>query len=288
MIPQDLRRLLEDTLGAPIHDRSISPVGGGSIHQAIQFSTGGQSYFLKFNHLREAANFAAEAHNLQVLGARSPLRVPKVHFRGETASHSFLLMEYIAPGRETTAYWQQLGRQLAQQHREMGPNFGWDSPNFIGRLPQQNEWKTEWWEFFITQRLQPMEQLGRQLGYLNAAHSKRFEKLYQNIAAIRLYCAPSLLHGDLWSGNRICDAEGQPVLVDPACYYGHHEVELAFTRLFGGFPSIFYEAYQAAYPLQAGWEDRVDLFNLYPLLAHLNMFGTGYRWEVESILAKYQ
>lgn len=288
MIPLLLQKTIEEIIGASIAPNSMAPVGGGSIHQAIRFSAGDQRYFIKLNQVEEAANFAAEAYNLQILGTRSQLRVPKVLFQGENASHAFLLMEYIESGRETAAYWQRFGTQLAQQHREIGPGFGWDSSNFIGRLPQQNEWKTEWWEFFITQRLQPMEKLGRELGFLHAQHSRHLSKLYQNISGIHLLSAPSLLHGDLWSGNRMCDAEGQPVLVDPACYYGHHEAELAFTRLFGGFPATFYEAYQATYPLQAGWEQRVDLFNLYPLLTHLNMFGTGYLWEVESTLAKYQ
>lgn len=181
------------------------------------------------------------------------------------------------------AFWKTLGEQLAQLHHHSHKSFGLDHNNYIGSLVQLNEPLSSWIEFFIHRRLEP------QLRLLNPPPRviKQFEQLYAKLPQLMPDEKPALLHGDLWSGNLITNAHGLPCLIDPAVYFGHREAELALTRLFGGFPNDFYEAYTDTSPLPSGFEDRVDLYNLYPLLVHANLFGGGYTDQALSIVARF-
>jgi fructosamine-3-kinase len=158
----------------------------------------------------------------------------------------------------------------------------------MGALPQHNEWTPQWTDFFIQQRLVPLVEQAQQRGLLQSAHINRFETLYRRLPELFPPVAPALLHGDLWSGNFLCDAGGQPVLIDPAVYYGHPAMDLAMTTLFGGFDPSFYDAYFYHAPQPAHYRRQWDACNLYPLLVHLNLFGSGYLGEIEGILRQFQ
>jgi len=215
--------------------------------------------------------FAAEAHGLEAL--RPHIRVPKVLDLGIKGGKAFILLEHLdlRGGGDYAA----LGRMLAAVHRQTGPRFGWARDNYIGLAQQQNGWCDDWAQFWVTRRMEPQLSLARDKGFNVSMPSLH---LLQNHKP-----QPSLLHGDLWSGNAGFTAEG-PVVFDPAVYYGDRETDLAMTELFGGFPPAFYRAYNEAFPLAPGYERRKHLYNLYHLLNHLNLFGGGYLGQVTATL----
>ena len=213
--------------------------------------------------------FAAEADGLEAL--RPHIRVPKVLERGD----GYIELEFLQ--LERTGDWSALGRMLAQLHRQTGPRFGWHRGNYIGRSPQQNGWCDDWTEFWITRRMEPQIAWAREKGFDVSMPSMRLLEKHEPQA--------SLLHGDLWSGNAGFTAEG-PVIFDPAVYYGDRETDLAMSELFGGFPREFYRAYNEAFPLPDGYEQRKHLYNLYHLLNHLNIFGGGYLGQVKETLSR--
>ena len=215
--------------------------------------------------------FAAEAEGLEAL--RPHIRVPRVLDRGVGGGKAFILLEHLALQRGGD--YAALGGMLAGLHRHAGPRFGWSRDNYIGLSPQQNAWCDDWREFWRTRRLAPQLALAARNG---------FELEMPSLALLEGHApAPSLLHGDLWSGNAGFTAEG-PVVYDPAVYYGDRETDLAMTELFGGFPRAFYRAYEEALPLDPGYERRKHLYNLYHLLNHLNLFGAGYLGQVRETL----
>ncbi len=247
-------------------------VTGGCIHECYRVSIGGQAFFLKSNAIRHEDAFAAEADGLAGL-REAGYRAPAPQSHGVAAGRAYLLMEFL--DLKGAVDFPALGRMLAQAHRKVGPSFGWDRDNYIGATPQINAWRENWSEFWFGQRMRPQLELANRKGFdikspsndlLNGHHPQ-----------------PSLLHGDLWSGNASFTPQG-PVVFDPAAYYGDREADLAMTELFGGFPREFYDAYNQAFPLPAGYEQRKHLYNLYHLLNHLNLFGRSYLGQVEETL----
>ena len=225
-------------------------------------------HFLKEGDSARADAFAAEADGLEAL--RPYIRVPRVMDRGVKGGKAFILLEHLDLRRNGD--YAAMGRMLAALHRQTGPRFGWQRDNYIGLAPQKNTWHDNWATFFRECRLRPQAaKAGIELPSLRVLENHRPQ--------------PSLLHGDLWSGNAGFTAEG-PVVFDPAVYYGDREADLAMTELFGGFPREFYAAYDAAFPLPQGYERRKELYNLYHLLNHLNLFGSGYRGQVEATLRR--
>jgi fructosamine-3-kinase len=205
------------------------------------------------------------------------LRVPRVLARGVSDATAFLALEWIESRAGDATAAERLGTGLARQHALVGPRFGYARDNFIGRTPQANAWSADWAEFFRERRLRPQFELAAQRGAPRALQS-RSEPLLQALPALLGGHAPqpALLHGDLWAGNYLVSSCGEPVIFDPAVYYGDREADLAMTRLFGGFAPDFYRAYRAAAPLPSGWQRRADLYNLYHVLNHANLFGGGY------------
>jgi fructosamine-3-kinase len=225
--------------------------------------------FRKEGAPERADAFAAEAEGLEAL--RPHIRVPKVLDRGVKGGKAFILLEQL---QLTRGDYAALGRMLASLHRQTNARFGWHRDNYIGLTPQQNSWCDDWAEFWRTRRMQPQLDLARRNGFdLEATFDLGNHRP-----------EPSLLHGDLWSGNAGFTAQG-PVVFDPAVYYGDREADLAMTELFGGFPREFYQAYDEAFPLDAGYAKRKHLYNLYHLLNHLNIFGGGYLGQVKATLS---
>jgi fructosamine-3-kinase len=286
-----IERVCEDLsrhLGLFVDVELAAPVGGGSINDAWRLETEAGRYFLKTNSAdRYPSMFAAEADGLRRLREAGPLRVPKVIATGEDHDDSYLLLEWVESGTKGPGFWAEFGRGLAQLHRHTQEHFGLQHDNYIGSLVQRNKQERDWPSFLIHQRLEPQLKVARDHKRVKAGMAFRFERLYRQLDKLFPPEPPALLHGDLWSGNFLCDPESRPVLIDPAVYYGHREMDLAMTRLFGGFDAEVYNAYHSEWPLEKGWEERVDLCNLYPLMVHVNLFGGNYADQVEGILRRF-
>jgi protein-ribulosamine 3-kinase len=248
-------------------------VHGGCIHRCYRVEIAGATRFLKANEARYADAFAAEADGLAAIRTAG-VRAPEPLAQGVAEGQAYLLLEYL--DLEPSGDFRALGRMLAEAHRKPGPRFGWRRDNYIGPTPQKNLWQNDWTTFWRECRLRPQVELAQRNGYDVEMPSLH---LLENCDP-----HPALLHGDLWSGNAGFTRDG-PVVFDPAVYYGDREADLAMTELFGGFPREFYRAYSDAYPLEAGYEKRKHLYNLYHLLNHLNLFGGGYLAQVKGTLS---
>jgi fructosamine-3-kinase len=268
-----LRSGLSPVLRKALGIDSSEAVSGGCIHNCYRVSVGSRLRFLKLNEAPCAEAFAAEADGLDALRA-SGMRAPEPLAHGVAGEQAYLLLEYLELNNKGD--FAALGRMLAQAHRTPGARFGWERDNYIGATPQVNGWCDDWAEFWRERRLRPQIELAKRNGF--DLPSKDPGALLENHKP-----QPSLLHGDLWSGNAGFASEG-PVVFDPAVYYGDREADLAMTELFGGFPREFYEAYNEAFPLPDGYERRKHLYNLYHLLNHLNLFGGGYLAQVKATL----
>lgn len=284
--PSDLFRgawkQLFDTETEPVLFR---PLGGGSINSVWKIDTQEGIFVMKCNNAeRYPRMFEAEARGLNLLASCAELRLPEVIGTTHVGNSQVLLLEYLEAGLRQPKYFSELGRALASLHRHTENSFGLDHDNWIGSLPQSNKRHLRFCDFFREERLIPQYNRARESGHLQSSDDKAFEQLCKQLDHLIPEEAPALLHGDLWNGNIICGPEGQACLIDPAAAYSHREAELAMTKLFGGFDPSFYEAYHEVYPLQAGWEDRISLWNLYPLLVHINLFGGGYISEYRSAM----
>ena len=273
--------------GAPFSLGSASPINGGSIHRAWRVEDGRHRYFVKTSGLAGAPMFAAEAQGLSVLAATGVLRTPTFVTAGATASLAFLVMEYLDLAALDQAGGAQLGAAMAQLHRVSGSSFGWADDNFIGATPQRNEPHPSWPHFFGERRLRPQLQLALQNGMEKSLVTKG-HAIIERIGGLFIdyLPTPSLLHGDFWSGNAAQTADGDPVIFDPACYYGDRETDLAMAELFGGFPNSVYAAYRAAWPLDSGYETRKPLYNLYHILNHFNLFGGAYLGQAQRMIER--
>lgn len=252
---------------------SAQNCSGGCIHECYRVRIGGDTRFLKLNAAAYADTFAAEADGLDALRAAG-MRAPAPVAHGVAAGRAYLLMEHLDLGgkRDFAA----LGRMLATSHRKAGVRFGWHRDNYIGTTSQANGWSDDWGEFWRERRLRPQLELAKRNGFDLEIHLDR--DFLDGRAP-----APSLLHGDLWSGNAGFTADG-PVVFDPAVYYGDREADIAMTELFGGFPREFYRAYEEVSPVEEGYGMRKHVYNLYHLLNHLNLFGGGYLGQVKATL----
>lgn len=262
----------------------LEPVGGGCInHGARLVTASGATFFLKTNPAAPRDMFAREAEGLRALQVEDGPRVPTPYVWGA----DFLLLEDLRPARQRPDFWETLGRQLAALHSHTAPRFGFEHDNYIGSTPQPNPWTEDGYAFFAEHRLLFQARLAHRRGLLSAEDVRRVERLAARLPELVPPQPASLLHGDLWSGNVMPDAAGQPALIDPATHYGWAEAELGMTALFGGFPEAFYRAYETVRPLAPGWRDRLPVYNLYHLLNHLNLFGRGYYASVREVLRRF-
>ena len=272
--------------GTAFRITSCTEVGGGCINRGYRVAGGGAVYFVKVNRAGLLGMFDAEAEGLRAIAQTRTARVPMPLCTGADQDHSWLVLEYLDLMPGATATLVALGQQLVHLHRATAPAFGWHRDNTIGATPQLNAWTDSWIQFWRTHRLGYQLQLAARNGHTGSLQ-RRGEQL---LAAVDMLLghdpAPSLLHGDLWGGNAAATAAGEPVLFDPACYYGDREADLAMTELFGGFAPAFYSAYSASWPLDAGYAVRRDLYNLYHVLNHLNLFGGGYRAQAEGMIER--
>jgi fructosamine-3-kinase len=261
-------------------------VGGGCINRGFRVSGASQRYFVKLNRAGRRDMFDAEADGLRAIEHTGAVRVPRAVCTGEDERDCWLVLEYLELGRGTAGTMGELGRRLAAMHRSTAERFGWHRDNTIGATPQHNRWSASWVEFWRTQRLGFQLELAARNGH-RGEMQRQGQMLLNRLDALLAHApVPSLLHGDLWGGNAAATVDGEPVLFDPACYYGDREADLAMTELFGGFTPSFYAAYRDAWPLAAGYDVRRDLYNLYHVLNHLNLFGAGYHAQAEGMIER--
>ena len=285
-LPEAIRQQCEHLLGVEI--TRVCPVGGGDINQTCLLETPTGNFFLKMNRKASADRmFETEAKGLSRLHQANVIRIPAVIASGSTPDGACLLLEYIETGYRMSGFWEEFGTSLAALHLQTTDQFGLDHDNFIGSLPQSNNRHDTWTDFFITERLQPQLDLALQSSQLRSPDAQRFEKLFQRIPEICPVEPPALSHGDLWSGNFMVSADSRPVLVDPAVSYAHREMDLAMSRLFGGFDRTFYRSYEESWPLEPGFEQRLSVYQLYYLMVHVNLFGGGYVGSVRSVLQQF-
>lgn len=268
-----------------------APLSGGDINEARRLSlSNGAEAFVKSNTAANQAFFAAEEQGLWAIAATHTIRTPAVLARGRDGTTSFLMLELVCSGPRAPRFWETFGHQLAAMHQAdtsaLVPGFGFPADNFIGATPQHNSPRERWADFFRDCRLAPQIALARH--WFDHRTLEHFECLLNRLDRLLPEPGtPSLLHGDLWSGNFLVGPEGHAWLIDPAAYVGHCEADLAMTELFGGFAPGFYDAYREVNPLEPGYRERRDLYNLYHLLNHLNLFGGGYLGAVLSTLGRY-
>lgn len=271
------------SIGREVQIQSIDLVTGGCINQTICLKTDIGQFFLKWNEQQALDMFRQEAKGLDLLRDHCKMTIPQVIGLGEFEDKAYLLLSYIESCPEKPDYWEEFGQQLAEVHRISQPNFGLSFNNYIGSLPQNNESDKTWLTFFIEKRLRVQFGLAYYNGLIDKSYLKKLDLLQKRLEGFFPEEVPALLHGDLWSGNTMTDKHGKPALVDPAVYFGHREMELAFTKLFGGFPESFYSSYHEAYPLAPNFEERKDLYNCYPLMVHVNLFGTSYLSGIDRV-----
>lgn len=280
--------------GQPFRIASRETNGGGCINEAYTLEgTDGRRYFVKLNDARHLpipstwlrTGFIAEAAGLEAIAATNAIRVPRPIAHGSAGRHSYLVLEHLDLNGRGNA--RQLGEQLAALHRCTSNRFGFAQDNFLGTTPQPNGWKDDWITFWRERRLGYQLRLAAENGH-GGQLQRLGEKLMDELPAFFDGYAPppSLLHGDLWGGNHGYIGDGTPVIFDPAAYFGDRECDLAMTELFGGYGADFYAAYRASWPLDAGYAVRKELYNLYHILNHANLFGGGYARQAEGMLQR--
>ena len=261
----------------------VYPVSGGCINDCYKLETQKSNYFVKLN---DTINFFEEENKgLDLLRSTKTFFIPKVYEFGVFESSNFLLMEWIEEKNKSDNFWNFFAKNLSELHSTTNDIFGLDHDNYIGSLKQSNTYYYDGVEFFINTRLVP--QLEKLNSLNNSSFFKKFDVLFNLLNEIIPVYQPSLLHGDLWSGNFLIDHNGHACIIDPAVYYGNREADIAMTKLFGGFSEEFYSNYNDYLPMLNGWQERIPIWNLYPLLVHANLFGSSYLNQINSILNKY-
>lgn len=279
-LESEIAKSIEAATGSPFEVQRVETCVGGCINEAVTVFGKPRNYFVKLNTAAKLEMFIAEAAGLESMHGTRTIRVPCPIDSGTFGGRAYLILEALDFGN--TGDWQEMGRQLAKLHRHTAKCFGWERENTIGSTPQQNAWTDNWADFFREHRLGFQFRLAHQNGF----HFEHADALLDSIVEILEGHTPepSLLHGDLWSGNASFLSDGQPVIYDPACYYGDRETDLAFSEFFGGFSPEFYQGYKDEWPFAEGYERRKILYNLYHVLNHANLFGGGYASTAQRMI----
>lgn len=285
MLIEAIARHISQVTDRPFRPESCQSVAGGCISAAEVLQGGGRRYFVKLNDARHLDMFAAEAAGLSEIAQSRSVRVPEPICWGVHADRAYLVLEHLDLGHGDSRSDARLGGQLAGMHRTTRPRHGWTRDNTIGSTPQINTQENDWTTFYREHRLRYQLDLASRNGY-GGNLARRGESLLEKLPVFfePYKPQPSLLHGDLWGGNYSVLRDGTPVIFDPAVYYGDRETDLAMTELFGGFGNDFYSAYRDTWPLDPGYRVRKDLYNLYHVLNHLNLFGGGYHGQAERLI----
>ncbi|NJM18071.1 MAG: fructosamine kinase family protein [Richelia sp. SL_2_1] len=276
---------ISQATGEQFQTQQRRSVSGGCINQGYSITDGVRTYFVKLNQASQIAMFAAEALGLQQMYDTNTIRVPKPVCHGVAGNSCYIVLEWLEMGRGNNKSSEDMGRKLAQLHRKsLSEKFGWDMNNTIGSTPQINTWTDDWVEFFTKHRLGYQFQLAKRRGGSFPQAEELLCAIPELLAGHKVQ--PSLVHGDLWGGNAGFTVDGEPVIFDPAIYYGDREVDIAMTEVFGGFSAAFYQGYEQVFPLDDGYERRKTLYNLYHILNHFNLFGGGYGSQANGMIER--
>lgn len=281
-MPKDLESWL--AINHYVEGAVRTPMAGGCISQAwLVQAKNGEQIFIKYLDDVPERFYESEVEGLDYLGRVGNVVVPQVLGYGK----SFIAMEYVTPAAQKPDFWEQLGHQLARLHGVTREQFGFVNDNYCGTSIQRNTYESDGYTFFGQHRLIYQADLALQNESLSPKQYEQILNIADQLGEWIPNQPASLLHGDLWSGNVHVSSKGEPVFIDPAVYFAWAEIDIAMTKLFGGFPDRFYQAYQEVRPLESAWQDRLSLYNLYPLLNHLNLFGSGYLDSIDVILKRY-
>jgi len=262
-----------------------TPLSGGDINDVFLLKCASKKYVIKTNNAsRFPGMFEAEAKGLKLLSASNSFKIPSVVSFGVIENTSYLLLEHVVKGSISTTFWQHFAENLATLHKTTQPTFGLNHTNYIGSLPQYNGSETSAADFYINQRLEPQFKLAKKRGF----EFSSLDVFYKNISSVIPNEPPALIHGDLWSGNYMVSENETPTLIDPAISFAPREMDLAMMQLFGGFSEEVFIQYNEIFPLESNWKQRTSIWQLYYLLVHLNLFGSGYLSRVQSIIKKYR
>ncbi len=279
--------LLTQALQRPVVLKRMTPLNEGLVSGAFHVGNKEENFLVKLSQASFAEDmFIKEQKGLNALKAVFG-QVPEVHAIGAYESYHFMVMEFVERHLPSGEMWEDMGKRLAQLHRTTNDRFGWEEDNYIGTLPQKNNWHENWVQFFMHERIDPMLRKAIDNGWTDHTVVKGFERLFGRLDSMFANDPPSLLHGDFWSGNYHIGPGGKGWIYDPAVYYGNREMDIAMSMLFGGFDKKLYEVYHHYYPLHSGWKERVDICNLYPLLVHVNLFGGHYTMKVKEIVERF-
>ena len=284
----DVEKLLTIRFESKVEIINHSYVGGGSINETFRIQTNIGDFFVKKNSSAlYPLMFDNEALGINILGETDEILVPEVITHGKGTSDAYLILNFIESGNMSNEFWEKFAKQIANLHRHTSNIFGLDHNNYIGSLNQSNNNDNNWIDFFREERLIFQIKMARDNGKIGNDIINMFDGFFLKLDEIFPVEPPALIHGDLWSGNYMVNKNGEPVIIDPAVYYGNREMDLGMTQLFGGFSAEFYKFYNDFFPLENGWKDRLDYCNLYPLMVHVNLFGGGYIQSVKSILKRF-
>ncbi len=292
MIPENIQKLFERIIhhskGFDCTVEKTSVVGGGDINQSARVQTNDGDYFLKWNKAGLYPQmFKKEAKGLNLLRNTGEIKVPEVIGFDEDENYTVLVLEFIKSSNRISGFWEDFGKSLARMHNHHNKYFGLDHNNYIGNLPQSNKQHDNWIDFFVEERLEKQISMARDSNRIDNSTVNRFGKIYRHLGDFFPVEKPSLVHGDLWSGNYMVSDDGKACIIDPAVYFGHRLMDLGMSKLFGGFSSELYDAYNEIHPLENNWREAIEICNLYPLMVHVNLFGGGYLSSVKSILSRF-
>jgi fructosamine-3-kinase len=285
MIWNEIDTHISRVTGQKFQTQQHLSVSGGCINQGYAISDARLTYFVKINQASQVAMFEAEMLGLQQMYETATIRVPQPLCWGTASNSSYIVLEWLEMRDSDSKSWQEMGRKLAAMHKVTSQQgFGWNMNNTIGSTPQINNWKSDWRAFYTQNRLGYQFKLATQRGGNFPLQDQLLAVIPELLGDHQVQ--PSLVHGDLWGGNAGCTVDGEPVIFDPATYFGDREVDIAMTELFGGFPPIFYQGYEEVFPLNSGYEKRKPIYNLYHVLNHFNLFGGGYTSQANRMIEK--
>ncbi|MEM7595509.1 MAG: fructosamine kinase family protein [Cyanobacteria bacterium P01_A01_bin.83] len=280
----EISQAISKATGQQLAIATTNSVSGGCINQGYKVSSKDTTYFVKLNRASEVEMFAAEALGLQQMQATQTITVPEPICWGTADNSSYIVLQWLNLASGNSQSWRSMGQQLAAMHRQgTSQDFGWSRNNTIGSTPQINTWMDNWADFFAQQRIGYQLKLAKRRGG-NFPDTKKIVEAVRNKLADR-QPQPSLVHGDLWSGNAAISSDGAPIIFDPATYYGDRETDIAMTELFGGFGAAFYQGYNEAWQLDSGYQQRKQIYNLYHVLNHFNLFGGGYAGQAQRTIS---
>ena len=284
-----IQKNLEEVIHQPISSITFSPVSGGSISQTFKiFINNKFHFFCKINAAKKfPLLFEKEKNGFDFLRSQNIFRIPQIVFINEFEEKQLLIIEWVDEEIKNEKFWETFGEKLEQLHSITHTHFGFDEDNFMGALFQSNRKTKNWIDFFINERIEPQMKIAINNNLLDAKHTDKFENLFKKLPAIFGQENPSLIHGDLWNGNFLCGKNNNPVLIDPAIYFGNRNMDIAMTKLFGGFDNAFYRSYYYHFPKEKNADEQYDICNLYPLLIHLNLFGKSYLPEIIYTINNY-